>query len=297
MVKEPTMQAAPGYYGAPGPQPDARPRIGEWLSEAFTLFTRDWVTWILMSLIYMAVIMVPAFLFFPVLFTGMMAVGLTTMGPDGQPRAETSVVMAAAMILGVFFFVLLLMVIASYFYTGMIKAAIRQLRGEKLVVGDLFSGKEVWFPAMLSDLVRGLATSVASLFCFVPGYYVAASLMFAHPLVVERRLAPMDALRVSWDTVKPHVWSYLLWLLLIGLIAGLAGFITMPLAFLMIMVAYRDAFGLPGAVPTTTQGIPGQPYGYGAPVPPQTPPGPPYGGQPNPYAPPPPSPPTYPPRP
>jgi hypothetical protein len=94
------------------------------------------------------------------------------------------------------------------------------------------------------------------------------------------------------------MWMYLVWFLLYALVVsagsvvGFGVIATLPIGHLMLMISYRDVFGIPGAVPTVAPGMAGQPVGgYGAPIPPQAPPASPYGTQPSPYSPTPPPPP------
>jgi uncharacterized membrane protein len=282
------MQAQPGY---PGPVLDARPRFGEWMSEAFTLFGREWITWVLITLVYSVVVGIPAVVLVTIGVFIAVALGMGASAAGGDSSGPA---IGAILAMGVFSLLAVVVTLAfvAYMLAGFTRAAIRQLRGEKIGVGDLFSGGDVLLPVVVVDVLRALGVLLGYLLCFIPGLVVGTLWQFAHPLVVERRLTPGEAMKTSWDTVKPHVWMYLVWLLLVGLIAGAGGAIgigylaTYPIAHLMMVISYRDVFGIPGAVPTAAPGMPGQPVGgYGAPVPPQAPPASPYGTQPSPYSP------------
>jgi hypothetical protein len=290
------MQAAPGYPGAPSPPLDARPRIGEWMSEAFTLFGREWLTWCLITLIYLTIFSVPIVIG----YVAMVAVMLAAIGTGAAAGGNSGAGAGAAgaivgMIFGMIVLVVVILSIHAWLYAGMVRTAVKQLRGERIQVGDLFSGADVIAPAMITEVLQGLGMWVGLMLCIVPGYLLGGMWVFARPLVVDRRLTPGEALRTSFEVTKPHMWMYLVWFLLYGLVVsagsavGFGMIATFPIGHLMLMISYRDVFGIPGAIPTTTAGIPGQPVGgYGAPVPPQAPPASPYGTQPSPYAPPPP---------
>jgi hypothetical protein len=290
------MQAAPGYPGSPGL--DARPRIGEWMSEAFTLFGREWLTWCLISLIYLTILTIPVIVGYVVII----AVVLTSVGAGAAARGDSGTGAAAVgailgVTIGVFVLLVLVYAIHAWLYAGMARAAIKQFRGEQIQVADLFSGGDVVGPAMITELLNLLGVMVGTMLCIVPGYLLAGMWSFARPLVVDRRMAPGEALRTSMEATKPYMWMYLVWYLLYALvvsagsIVGFGVIATFPIGHLMLMISYRDVFGIPGAVPTVMAGIPGQPVGpYGASMPPQAPPASPYGTQPNPYTPPPPPP-------
>jgi uncharacterized membrane protein len=278
------MQAAPRYPGPSGGSIDARPRIGEWISEAFTLFGRDWLNWCLITLIYLFILSVPVAI-------GYTAIGVTlfaAMGIGAAAGGERGAGAGAAgalvgVMFGLFVMIVVILAVHAWLYAGMVRAAAKQLRGERIQVGDLFSGADVIAPAMIVEILQGLGVSIGMMLCVVPGYLLAGLWVFARPLVVERRMTPGEALRTSMDATKPYMWMYLLLFLLYsivvsaGSVIGIGVIATFPIGHLMLMCAYRDVFGIPGAVPTVQQGMPGQPIGgYGAPggyAPPPTNPG------------------------
>lgn len=279
------MEAQPGY---PGPVLDARPRIGEWMSEAFTLFGREWLAWCLIGLVYTIILSIPIVVGYVVII----AVVLTSVGAGAAAGGESGAGAAAVgailgVMIGVFVLLVLVYAVHAWLHAGMVRAAIKQLRGEQFSVGDLFSGGDVTVPAIITELIYFLGYMVGAMLCIVPGYLLAGMWVFAPPLVVDRRMTPGEALRTSFEVTKPHMWMYLVWFLLYvlvvsaGSVVGFGVIATLPIGHLMLMIAYRDVFGIPGAVPTVAQGMAGQPVGgYGAP--PQAPPASPYGSPPPP---------------
>ena len=267
------MQAAPGYPGPAGPI-DARPRIGEWLSEAFTLFGREWLTWVLITLIYFVILSVPIIIGYVAIFVVVFAaVGVgAAAGGDASGAGAGAATAILMTIVGGLVLGLLVLAVNAYLHAGLVRTAVKQLRGETIQVGDLFSAGDVYLPAMITEILRALGVWVGTMLCIVPGYLAAGVWIFAQPLTVERRLPPMDSLRTSWEATRPHMWMYLVWFLLYALIISAGSIIaigvlaTYPIGHLMIMVSYRDVFGIPGAVPPVTAGMVGQPVGgYGAP--------------------------------
>ena len=125
-------------------------------------------------------------------------------------------------------------------------------RAAPLNINDLGKGAEVFLEAFLASLVVGLFTGIGSLACGIGGIIVSALLVFALPLVIDRRMGFWDAIAASWEKTKGNWFDFsLFWFLLMlltGAIAlltlGLGVFVTFPLVQIVIVLAYRDNFGL-----------------------------------------------------
>jgi len=130
-----------------------------------------------------------------------------------------------------------------------------QLRGGRLEFKDLFSGGDCFFRVLGATIVVGLLVMVATMLCIIPGFIVSGLLFFTVPLIVERRMGVFEAMGASYEATKPNLLMFTLFAFVVSLIAS-AGYYacyvgllaTYPLLFTMTAVAYRDCFGLPGAV-------------------------------------------------
>ena len=236
--------------------PSTAPRIGEWLSEAFTLFGREWQTWLGQGFIFTLLVYGPMLLGYFAFYGIVIAAGVSSSpGPSSQPPSwfitamMTSVV---AMVLGILVGGLL----SVYLSAGMKLTAAKQLRGEPIRVADIWSGGPVFLPLLGVYVLTYLAMIAGAFLLCIGAYLAAALLFFAAPLAVEERMSPMDAIRRSWEAVRPHMWMYLLWIFLLGMIAGVGAQFclvgaaaTLPIYFIAMMISYRDAIGLPGALP------------------------------------------------
>ncbi len=243
------------YYAAP---PSAAPRIGDWLSESFNLFGKEWQTWVGQGLIFVVLVYGPMLLGYFSFYGVMIAAGISTpSGSSGSSQPPSwmmgsMVTTLVLMLLGVFGGTIL----ALWLSAGMKRTAAKQLRGEPIRVGDIWSGGDVVIPMIGLGIMMSLA-SFAGMFLFCIGAYLAMALLFfSSALVVEERMGVMDAMRRSWAVVRPHMWMYLLWVFVIGMIGGvgaqfclIGAAVTLPIYFIATMVSYRDAIGLPGALP------------------------------------------------
>lgn len=241
---------------APNSSPTPTPRLSEWCSEGFTLFGREWKTWTLQGLIHLVLSLAPAAPGLVLVYSALehlFAQIPSPGGPSGEfPAIPTDLFVGlGALIVGGS----ISSILGVYLLAGMTRTAMKQLRGEPIRVGDLFTSADVLLPDLgayiFLSLVLGLAFSV----CVLPGLWLLGLWLFVHPLLVERRLSLPEAFRQSGAATRPHLALYILWAVLIGVVfyAGSVLFIgvvaTLPLAVLMWMISYRDTFGLPGALP------------------------------------------------
>ncbi len=182
-------------------------KTGAWISEAWELLKDDFWWHVLVALVFMTV--------------NGTGVGFLVMGP------------------------------LTCGYQYMIMQKLRQRRAP-LNINDLGKGIEVFLESFLAWLVVGLFTGVGSLACGIGGLIVSALLLFALPLVIDRRMGFWDAIAASWEKTKVHWFDFsLFWFLLtlltgaiVVLTLGLGVFVTLPLMQIVIVLAYRDNFGL-----------------------------------------------------
>jgi len=253
---------------------DSAPRIGEWFSESFSLFGREWKVWSLQGLIALLVSglpMIPGMIAYFGLFFRMMA--NTTPGSSGPTPTDMAAMFTA--IGSVYGGACVSGLLNIFLLIGMSKTAMKQVRGEAISVGDLFSGGSAFLPVLGAYILAVLGTYVGFFLCVVPGLMLMGLWTFVHPLIVERRMGVFDAFRTSWEVTRPHLWSYVGWAFLIfvvymmGAYTGCGAVATMPIALLMMMVSYRDVFERPaGFMPDTAQGTVAPPVYYGPAGPP-----------------------------
>lgn len=98
-----------------------------------------------------------------------------------------------------------------------------------------------------------LITMVGALFCYLPGIIAAGLLMFVYPIIVDQRVGAIEAMRLSWNALKPDLWTATGYYFVLALLAslgsylcGIGMFATFPLLFLGTTLVYRDFFGHTG---------------------------------------------------
>src|SRR5712692_7647046 len=103
---------------------------------------------------------------------------------------------------------------------------IRRIRGEAVLLGDMFAGFNLAFLHLaLAGLVKWLLTSLGFVLCILPGIYLAVGYVFALPLVIDKKMEFWPAMEVSRRVVHHHWWSIFALVIVSGLIAC-AGFLV-----------------------------------------------------------------------
>lgn len=132
-------------------------------------------------------------------------------------------------------FVLIIPLLALFFIAGLLI----------LPNADTHEPNPVAFSAFVALIIIGALVTV------LVGLVVSVLFTFAYPLIVERQLSGVDAVRLSLKAAMANFWGLLGLLLLNGLL-GIAGFcccyvgvfLVMPIGLASSAIAYRQVFGL-----------------------------------------------------
>ncbi|MCC6728123.1 MAG: hypothetical protein IT208_02165 [Chthonomonadales bacterium] len=132
---------------------------------------------------------------------------------------------------------------------GMARMALRQIDGGPIAVGDLFDTGDVVGHIVVAAILIAIGTTIGFVLCILPGIVVGGLWMFTIPLIVDRRLAGVDAMRESWNTLRGEVvmsalfWFVMFLLVLVGVVlCGVGVLLAAPLVVLSVCRLYRDFF-------------------------------------------------------
>lgn len=230
----------------------------EWIGEGWQMFAEKWQVWVLQMLVVGLIFAVPVLPFYIMMF--FQEVGAT---PDQPPQISPVFVFLG---IGIALFAVLG---GAFFFSGFYKTAFKQLRGEQITVGDLFSGGDVFVRVIGAFIAIAFFTLLGALLCFLPAFVVGGLLFFTLPLVVERNLSIGEALSASYEAAKANWLMFTLFAFVVSLLASLGQFacyvgmlVTYPLQFTITAIAYRDVFGVQDARAFTGNRQPEYPSNY-----------------------------------
>lgn len=145
--------------------------------------------------------------------------------------------------------------LAGVLFFGPHAVALRQLRGGRVEIGDMFSTFSLILPG-LGFIGLMILLFIPSMLLFgLPMLFIAPLLMFVPHLVTDRRMGLIEAVKASAAVVRQDYWWFFLANLVIGFIAGVGTYLcyvgillSLPLYYTMLAVAYRDCFGIEDAL-------------------------------------------------
>jgi len=258
-------------YGGPtgGYAPPGRVNFG-WIGEAFDLFKANTGVWIVATLLSL----VPVILSF--IIGAIYGAGTALSGNAGQlpapnpadPAAAFTRALTGGLPPGLSAVIrIVTAVYTAWLYAGVYQAAVKQVRGEAISTGDLFSGGPLMWKMLGFNIVYSFAVGIGTLLCIVPGLLLAGLLFLGYALIADGETVG-NAISRSMDAMKRDMWNAAAFVFVMGLLlivsaipCGLGLFVTLPIFFLTGALAYRDMIGMPGS------GAPASPYGavpYGA---------------------------------
>ena len=119
-------------------------------------------------------------------------------------------------------------------------------------VKDVFSEMSLFLPLLGFSLVVMIAIGIGFMFVIIPGFILSALAIFAClymlPLMVDRRLGTIDALKSSWEMAnrKPIADQAIITIIYVALLSiggSIGGFgilVTQPLATFIVLSVYQE---------------------------------------------------------
>ena len=145
-------------------------------------------------------------------------------------------------------------VVSSFIVAGIMSFSLKVAKGLPYTFGDLFSGAPFFVSVLVANFVSTLAIGLGMLFLIVPGVISALGLCMTLPLVIDRKLGPIDALHESWKLTDGHKTNlFIFGLIAVGLaIAGACAcgvgiLLVMPILYIAHMYIYLKLTGQPVA--------------------------------------------------
>ncbi len=126
----------------------------------------------------------------------------------------------------------------------------KKLLGRNAEFADLFKGFNFFVPTLVASIVIALFTFAGTLLCLIPGLVVAAMYKFTYLFIVDKRMDFWQAMQASHAVAKNDYFGFTIFLLamaginLLGALCCIVGiFVTIPITFAAITVAYQETVG------------------------------------------------------
>ncbi len=231
-------------YPSYSPRPEIR---FDAISEAWKVFQPNMGAWIVAELIFIICMGIAYAIAIALMFaTAAIFTAIASKVPIGILAFPIMMFIPATIIL----------IAMNTMLGGMYRMAIGSLRGEAIGPNYLFSVTDVLPQLVIGAVLSGIIIEIGMMFCYIPGFIAAGLLMFTVPLIVDRRMNGIDAMKLSFETLKPQLAMATLFIVVaaivgyIGIVACFIGiFFTLPLFFISVAINYRNFFMEPGPGP------------------------------------------------
>jgi uncharacterized membrane protein len=145
---------------------------------------------------------------------------------------------------------LLQLLLAGYLEGGITTFALKVARGEHYQFSDIFSGARYFGAMFVVSLLSKLGVLLGISLLVVPGIVLALGWSLSYPLVVDRNLGAVDALRESWRLMdgqksKMLIFAFVSFVLFVaGMCACLVGLVVvLPLLNIALCWIYLKITG------------------------------------------------------
>ena len=234
----------PGYAQQPyGQQPGyGAPTTGSGVGDAFswgwTKFTQQVGPFLLGVLAYLAVIVVISAVLFAVILGGTVA----SVDPHTQELRNGA---GLGLVFGYLLVVAVVLLLSAFMQAGVTRASLEVADGRRIEVGTFFRFDE-FGKVVVAALLVGLGTAVGILLFVLPGLVFAFFAQFTLFFVIDKRMAPVDAIRASFTLVTRNLGAVVLLFLavyaanLVGsALCGVGQLVSFPVGLLATTWMYR----------------------------------------------------------
>lgn len=145
--------------------------------------------------------------------------------------------------------VAVILVVAQILAAGMIRGSLAVAEGRAFETSDLFDFSKVG-PILVTSLLVGAITLVGTILCIIPGIIASFLLSYALYFVIDKDMAPIDAVKASYELTKANLGTSIVWYLIAGLIAtagviacGVGIVASIPISLLGTAYTYKKLTG------------------------------------------------------
>ncbi|WHP18394.1 hypothetical protein [Cellulomonas sp. ES6] len=220
--------------------------VGDSFNWGWTKFTQNWGPFVLGVLVYVVVIGIVAAVLFAILGAGTAA----SIDPvTGELRTGGAVGLGFGWLLVLAVVVLL----SAFLQAGVIRASLEVANGRRIEFGTFFRFDDLG-KVVVAVLLVGVGTAIGTLLFVLPGIVFAFFAQFTLFFVLDKGMAPVDALKASFTLVNRNLGTVVL--LYLGVLAANAvgsflcyvgQLVSFPFGLLATTYVYRRAQGDPVA--------------------------------------------------
>lgn len=168
---------------------------------------------------------------------------------DGSGFAFSYSVDSPAGVIVAFIGWLVSLVVAAAVQSAYLGGVLDIADGREVSMGSFFRPRNIG-AVIIAGLIVGVITTVGLLLCVIPGLIASIMLMFTVVSLIDRNIAPLDAVKTSFNISRTHFGNVVLaWLAMVvtvvvgALLCGVGLLVAAPVATLILVYTYRVLTG------------------------------------------------------
>ena len=134
---------------------------------------------------------------------------------------------------------------------GLLMISIKHSVGSPIEFGEIFKHYDKTLNLFVTTVLMYIAIAVGFVLLILPGIYLMVGFSMAMPLVVEKNMKPIDALKTSLKVMN-HKWFNMLGFFIVSMLVVAAGALALlvgliwavPVVSLAFAMLYRNVFGV-----------------------------------------------------
>ncbi|MCW2767324.1 MAG: hypothetical protein JWO11_3283 [Nocardioides sp.] len=147
----------------------------------------------------------------------------------------------------------LLLVAAMVIGAGVVRGALGITEGRAFDFKEVFKTDKLG-PVLIASLIIAAATFVGTILCYLPGLVVGFATSYTLYFIIDKDMAPVDAIKASVNLVKDNLANTLIWYIVGGLIAAVGfaiclvgALVSVPVVLIGTAYTYKKLTGQPVA--------------------------------------------------
>jgi uncharacterized membrane protein len=233
-----------GGFGAPPTGPTDEWSVGNALNYGWSKFQANMKPIILASLAIFAGLLVVGVLYFIIQGAIISTAETTYNANTGEFETTGGTSFVVSLLLMAVFagvFIIVVQVIGAM----LIRAALDITEGKTLDTATIFKMPNIG-PVIIAALIIGAATIVGTMLCYLPGIIVGFATQYTLYFLLDKGLAPMDAIKASVNLVKDNLGNAIIWYIVGGIVGGAGAILcgvgllfTLPIALIGTAYTYK----------------------------------------------------------
>lgn len=164
--------------------------------------------------------------------------------------AQMSVLLTVGYIVFIFVAIWSCSILIAPLQLRYMRGTLSLLRGGQFTMGDLFRGEGDVLRSIGLMFIMACVMMVAMTFFYFPALLLGVLFMFSYPVMADRKVGPVEAMKISMQLTRGKYWYLLLYIFLASAIMSLASMVpivgslaSVPVMTVMSLTAYRSVLG------------------------------------------------------